>query len=40
VNAATKLAEAEKLMNQYKINSLLVDENQQLVGIIQIYDIV
>lgn len=40
VNATTKLAEAEKLMNQYKINALLVAENQQLIGVVQIYDIV
>ena len=35
-----ELAEAEKLMNQYKINALLVAENQQLTGVVQIYDIV
>ncbi len=40
VSANAKLAEAEKLMNQYKINSLLVAEKQQLVGVVQIYDIV
>ena len=40
VSATAKLAEAEKLMNQYKINALLVAENHQLAGIVQIYDIV
>ena len=35
-----KLIEAEKMMTQHKINSLLVvDENKHLVGVIQIYDI-
>jgi arabinose-5-phosphate isomerase len=35
-----KLIEAEKLMTQHKVNSLLVvDDSERLVGIIQIYDI-
>lgn len=35
-----KLIEAEKKMTQHKINSLLVaDEQERLVGVIQIYDI-
>ena len=35
-----KLIEAEKLMTQHKVNSLLVvDEAEHLVGVIQIYDI-
>lgn len=35
-----KLIAAEKLMTRHKVNSLLVvDDNEQLVGIIQIYDI-
>lgn len=35
-----KLIEAEKMMTQYKVNSLLVvDEKKQFVGVIQIYDI-
>ena len=34
-----RLAEAERLMNQYKINTLLVAEGTQLRGVIQIYDI-
>lgn len=35
-----KLIEAEKMMTQYKVNSLLVvDANKHLVGVIQIYDI-
>ncbi len=37
---AEKLVEAERLMKQYKINTLLVAVAQQLVGVIQIYDIV
>jgi arabinose-5-phosphate isomerase len=32
------LTEAEDVMNQHKITSLLVKEAGQLVGIIQIYD--
>ena len=35
-----RLAEAERLMNHYKINTLLVTEENQLRGVIQIYDIV
>ena len=35
-----KLIEAEKMMTQHKVNSLLVvDQNKHLVGVIQIYDI-
>ena len=40
INANAKLVEAEKLMTSYKVNSLLVtDDNDALVGVIQIYDI-
>lgn len=40
INANAKLVEAEKLMTSYKVNSLLVtDDNGALVGVIQIYDI-
>lgn len=40
INANAKLVEAEKLMTSYKVNSLLVtDDNSGLVGVIQIYDI-
>ena len=40
INANAKLVEAEKLMTSYKVNSLLVtDDNGGLVGVIQIYDI-
>ena len=35
-----RLAEAERLMNHHKINTLLVAEETQLRGVIQIYDIV
>lgn len=34
-----KLAEVERLMNQHKINTLLVAEGKQLRGVVQIYDI-
>lgn len=35
-----KLIEAEKMMTRYKVNSLLVvDDDRHLVGVIQIYDI-
>lgn len=34
-----KLIEAEKKMTQHKVNSLLVVDNDKLVGVIQIYDI-
>ncbi|WP_319380126.1 KpsF/GutQ family sugar-phosphate isomerase [Thiomicrorhabdus sp.] len=39
VSAEARLSEAEELMNQYKITSLLVKDNDQLVGVIQIYDL-
>ncbi|HJA99376.1 MAG TPA: KpsF/GutQ family sugar-phosphate isomerase [Candidatus Alistipes avicola] len=40
IRPGEKLIEAEKLMTQYKIGSLLVtDEQGKLVGVIQIYDI-
>ena len=40
INANAKLVEAEKLMTSYKVNSLLVtDDEGALVGVIQIYDI-
>ena len=40
INANAKLVEAEKMMTSYKVNSLLVtDDNEALVGVIQIYDI-
>jgi arabinose-5-phosphate isomerase len=36
----SKLIEAERQMTQYKVNSLLVvDNTDQLIGVIQIYDI-
>ena len=40
VAPSEKLVAAERLMNQYKINTLLVVEEQQLQGVIQIYDII
>lgn len=40
IDAESKLIDAEKIMTQRKINSLLVANDQsQLVGVIQIYDI-
>lgn len=40
INAKAKLVEAEKMMTSYKVNSLLVtDDNGALQGVIQIYDI-
>ena len=34
-----KMAEAEELMTQHKITSLLVTENQKLLGILQLYSV-
>lgn len=34
-----KLTLAQKMMTQYKVNSLLVCEKEELIGIIQIYDL-
>jgi len=39
IGASAKIAEAEELMNNYKINSLLVAEDKKLLGVLQIYDI-
>ncbi len=39
IEASSKLTAAQKLMTQAKVNSLLVVKNEQLVGIVQIYDI-
>ena len=39
VEKNSKLTAAQKLMTDVKVNSLLVVENEQLVGIVQIYDI-
>jgi arabinose-5-phosphate isomerase len=40
IRPESKLIEAEREMTQHKVNSLLVvDDNQHLVGVIQIYDI-
>jgi arabinose-5-phosphate isomerase len=35
----SKLIEAERQMTQHKVNSLLVVDDETLVGVIQIYDI-
>lgn len=39
IDANAKLSQAEELMNQVKIASLLVTEADKLVGVIQIYDL-
>ncbi|AEG32086.1 KpsF/GutQ family sugar-phosphate isomerase [Thiomicrospira cyclica] len=39
IEANAKLSQAEELMNQVKIASLLVTEADKLVGVIQIYDL-
>ncbi len=40
VPPTAKLAEADRLMNQHKISTLLVTEGKHLHGVVQIYDIV
>lgn len=39
IHAHAKLVEAEDLMHSKKITSLLVEDNQKIVGVIQIYDL-
>jgi arabinose-5-phosphate isomerase len=39
IDIKSKLTEVQKLMTEYKVNSLLVCEERKLVGIIQIYDL-
>jgi len=39
IETGTKLTEAEQLMTQYKITSLLVIRKGLLAGVIQIYDL-
>jgi len=39
INGEAPLSEAEEVMNEHKITSLLVEENNQVVGVIQIYDL-
>lgn len=39
IDAEARLNEAEDMMNENKITSLLVTENNQVVGVIQIYDL-
>jgi arabinose-5-phosphate isomerase len=39
IDRGSKLTLAQKMMTQYKVNSLLVCDNSKLVGIIQIYDL-
>src|SRR5690606_15521319 len=39
VEPSSKLSEVEKLMADYKITSVLVQDHQPLIGIVQIYDL-
>jgi arabinose-5-phosphate isomerase len=39
INPKTKLMEAQNMMAQYKVNSLLVTKDNKLVGVVQIYDL-
>jgi len=39
VNSKSKLTDVQKVMTDYKVNSLLVCEDKKLLGVIQIYDI-
>jgi arabinose-5-phosphate isomerase len=40
IDVGAKLIEAEKMMTKHKVNTLLAtDENGELKGVIQIYDI-
>lgn len=39
IEPTTKLVEAQKMMERYKVNSLLVSKNYKLIGIVQIYDL-
>jgi arabinose-5-phosphate isomerase len=40
IRADTKLTDAQKLMEQFKVNSLLVSNpKEELIGIVQIYDL-
>lgn len=39
INAQARLSEAEAVMNQYKITTLLVEEDKNIVGVVEIYDI-
>jgi arabinose-5-phosphate isomerase len=39
VDAKSKLTEVQKMMTEYKVNSLLVCKGESLLGIIQIYDL-
>ena len=39
IEPTTKLVEAQKMMERYKVNSLLVSKNYKLIGVVQIYDL-
>ena len=39
INADARLSEAEEVMNDHKITSLLVEQEGSIVGVIQIYDV-
>jgi len=39
IEFSAKLMEAQNMMGEYKVNSLLVNKKEKLVGIVQIYDL-
>ncbi|SFV58825.1 Arabinose 5-phosphate isomerase [hydrothermal vent metagenome] len=39
VEAKAKLIDVQKIMTEYKVNSLLVIDNKKFVGVVQIYDL-
>jgi len=39
VEAKAKLIDVQKIMTEYKVNSLLVIDNKKIVGVVQIYDL-
>ncbi len=39
IESDVKLMEAQQMMSEYKVNSLLVSSNRKLVGVVQIYDL-
>ena len=39
IQKEAKLIDAQNLMNEFKVNSLLVMDNNQICGVVQIYDL-
>ena len=39
IQKEAKLIDAQNLMNDYKVNSLVVIDNNKLCGVVQIYDL-